>query len=231
MSEVCSQLHRIISNLERYRFPFDATCLPKNGIYLLFENGETGHGGSRLVRVGTHTGDHQLRSRLRQHFVKENKDRSIFRKNIGRAILNKDGDPFLAQWEIDLTSRKSKETSGALVDRAKQAEIEKRVSAYIRANFVFSVIEIECKSRRLELEAKLISTVSLCSDCHPSGNWLGHYSPKKKIRESGLWLVNELYGKPLAEEDYEILEAMSSSQLLEERAHQLLHTLGRNPCD
>jgi hypothetical protein len=118
-----------------------------------------------------------------------------------------------------------------LVDRAKQAEIEQRVSDYIRANCVFSVIEIDCKSRRLELEAKLISTVSLCSDCQPSGSWLGHSSPKKKIRESGLWLVNELYGKPLAEEDFEIIESMSSSQLLEKRASQPLHPLVRNPCD
>ena len=39
----------------------------------------------------------------------ENKDRSIFRKNIGRAILNKNQDPFLGQWELDLTTRKAKD--------------------------------------------------------------------------------------------------------------------------
>jgi hypothetical protein len=207
MSEICSQLHEIIHQLQRFQFPLDISRLPKNGIYFLFERGETGHGGSRVVRIGTHTGDRQLKSRLRQHFVKENKDRSIFRKNIGRAILNREGDSFLAQWEIDLTSRKSKETLGASVDRAKQAEIEKHVSAYIQENFQFSVIEVESKSRRLELEAKMISTVSLCSDCRPSANWLGLSSPKEKIRKSGLWLVNELYGKPLVKEDLSVLHA------------------------
>jgi hypothetical protein len=64
-----------------------------NGIYVLFERGEECHDGGRIVRVGTHTGDGQLRSRMLQHFVNENKDRSIFRKNIGRALLNRDRDP------------------------------------------------------------------------------------------------------------------------------------------
>jgi hypothetical protein len=43
------------------------------------------------------------------------------------------------------------------------------------------------------LESKIISTVSLCEKCHPSSDWLGLHSPKRKIQESGLWQVNELY--------------------------------------
>lgn len=74
--------------------------MPTDGIYVLFESGEESHGGDRIVRIGTHTGVGQLRSRLQQHFVKENKDRSVFRKNIGRCLLNRDSDPFLPEWEI-----------------------------------------------------------------------------------------------------------------------------------
>jgi len=44
-----------------------------------------------------------LCSRLKQHFAKENKDRSVFRKNIGRCILNKANDDYLTKWEWDLT--------------------------------------------------------------------------------------------------------------------------------
>jgi len=36
-------------------------------------------------------------SRLLQHFVMENKDRSIFRKNIGRALLARAGDPYAVE--------------------------------------------------------------------------------------------------------------------------------------
>jgi len=40
--------------------------------------------------------------------VNENKDRSIFRKNIGRALLNKDNDPFIEQWNKKNLAKKLK---------------------------------------------------------------------------------------------------------------------------
>jgi hypothetical protein len=49
----------------------------------MFEAGESGHGTDRIVYVGTHTGPGNLPARLAEHFVRENKDRSIFRGNIG----------------------------------------------------------------------------------------------------------------------------------------------------
>ena len=107
-SGICKQLHELFNSLERFNFPFDDSRIPKNGIYILFEKGECAYGMDRIVRIGTHTGDDQLRSRLKQHFIMENKDRSIFRKNIGRALLNKSHDPFLKQWEIDLTPKDSR---------------------------------------------------------------------------------------------------------------------------
>ena len=59
------------------------------------------------------------------------------------------------------------------------------------------------KERRLEYESMLISTISLCKECYPSSDWFGLHSPKKKIRESGLWLVNELYNKPFSDEEFD----------------------------
>jgi hypothetical protein len=99
MHSFCGELHALFGGLERFTFDFPAGQISANGIYLLFEKGEPGHDTDRIVRVGTHTGDNQLPSRLRQHFCNENKDRSIFRKNIGRALLKRAGDPFLEQWE------------------------------------------------------------------------------------------------------------------------------------
>lgn len=203
VSETCERLHVLLDGLIRFEFPFETSKFPENGIYVLFESGEQGHGTKRIVRVGTHTGDNQLQSRLKQHFINENKDRSIFRKNIGRALLNMEKDPFLTQWELDLTTRAARKTVGLSVDLAKQLKVEKQVTAYIQKNFQFVVLGEESKQRRLELEAKIISTVSRCQKCGPSSNWLGLNSPKRKIRESGLWLVNELYGEPLSEGDFE----------------------------
>jgi len=205
MSEICERIHLIFNNLPRYQFPFDVEKIPRNGIYILYEEGEQAHGVDRIVRVGTHTGDDQLRSRLQQHFVQENKDRSIFRKNIGRALLRRAKDPFLDQWEWDLTSQRERERRGRLLDVEKQSDLEKAVSKYIRQYFSFVVFQVHDKVQRLALETKIISTISLCPQCGPSSKWLGLHSPKRRIRESGLWLVNGLYKEGLTPSDLETL--------------------------
>jgi hypothetical protein len=143
-----------------------------------------------------------------QHFVKENKDRSIFRKNIGRALLHNTNDPYLIEWERDRTSRAARELFGAEPDLAKRRAVEAGVSDYLRAHFSFVVFNVDDASTPLLLESKLISTVSQCADCKPSSGWLGLNSPKDKIRASGLWLVNELGGKPLSAQELEDLRAM-----------------------
>src|SRR6266851_6951805 len=113
MSEMCAKLHWLFQRLPIFGFPFNETKIPLNGIYVLFETGEIAHGTNRIVRVGTHTGDKShLRDRLEEHFITENKDRSIFRKNIGLAFLNRDQDPFLAHWKRDLTESEAKRQFG-----------------------------------------------------------------------------------------------------------------------
>ena len=199
MTAICSELHSLALRGTLHAFPFDRARLPLNGIYVLFETGEEAHGGSRIVRVGTHTGDDQLPSRLVQHFVNENKDRSIFRKNIGRALLSKAADPFLAEWELDRTSRAARKRYGVEQQTAKRRTVEGDVTTYLQSHFRFVVFRIDDKSDRLALESRIIGTVSRCDLCRPSTGWLGLSSPKERIRQSGLWLVNELYKEPLTQ--------------------------------
>jgi hypothetical protein len=210
LSNICAALHAALERLPHHYFPFEASRMPRNGLYVLFEAGEEAHGCRRIVRIGTHTGPNQLPARLTQHFIQENKDRSIFRKNIGRALLNRDGDPFLAVWELDLTTSAAKAQYGHLVDPHKRQAVERRVTDCIQGNFEFIVIPVDDREERLWLEARLISTVSGCPDCWPSQRWLGLHSPKDKIRTSGLWQVNELYKKPLSPEEFsELLESLN----------------------
>jgi hypothetical protein len=160
------------------------------------------------VRVGTHRGQGQLSSRLYEHFLTQNKDRSIFRKNIGRALLNKAKDPFLKQWEIDLTTKKARGKHAKHIDFDKLAKTEKRVSKYIQSNFSFVVFRVEDKDERLYLESKIVSTVSSCTECEASDKWLGSLSPKTKIRDSGLWLIQELWKMPLSSKDMKRLNKL-----------------------
>ena len=202
MSHKCDEIHKVFNSFKRHKFPFDKEDIPKNGIYILFEKGETAHGGDRIVRVGTHTGDNQLRSRLNQHFLKQNKDRSIFRKNIGRALLNKNGDDYLQYWEFDLTSRENKVKYSHLINKDYQQQIEDEVTKVINNQFSFVVIEENDKDARLSYESKLVSEISNCNECSSSPNWLGMSSTKDKIKDSGLWQLNELYKEGFTESQF-----------------------------
>jgi hypothetical protein len=208
MSVICEGLHLIINKLERFSYPFPLEKLPHNGICIFFEKGEPGHSSDRIVLANTHTGDDQLIARLGDHFERENKDRSIFRKHIGRSFLSKNKDPFLEDWERDLTSRKAREQYAGRIDFRRQGQVEKEVSEYLRDNFSFVVVEADDKSTRLELRSRIASTVSLCSDCGPSLSWMGNFSPIAKIKESGLWQVQELYKKPFSAEELNSLDQL-----------------------
>ncbi len=210
MSNSCAELHALLWRLRSFAFPFNPRELPDNGIYLLYEQGEHGHGADRLVRVGSHTGGNQLPSRLKEHFLRENKDRSIFRKNIGRAILNKERDPFLDQWNLDLTTRAARAEHTSHIDIQRQQEVEGEVTTYIRRAFRFVVVPVDDRETRLRLESRIISTVSWCVECRPSPCWLGRYSPVSRIRESGLWLVNELYKTPVTMEDIAAIRSLAA---------------------
>ena len=209
MKNSALELHQLFNQQRRFSFPFDKfnSEIPKNGIYIIFESGEKYQAFDRIVRVGTHTGINQLRSRLNQHFVKENKNRSIFRKNIGRCFLNKENSAYLNLWELDTTSRADKAKNLNLLDLPLEKEIEKMISNYVQTNLSFCVFPIDTKDDRLFWESKIVSTLAKASDIKPSDKWLGNYSTKDKIKASGLWQVNELYNDALTETELEQLKA------------------------
>ncbi len=205
---LCFDLHQLFNQLPRYHFPYDLYQAPKNGIYVLFERGEKAHGCDRIVRVGSHRGDDRLIGRLDEHYINENKDRSIFRKNIGRALLAKNGDEFLDKWDMDRTTRRAKENYWSQADSDKQAIVESKVTAVIRTNFSFSLIPMNMGEIRRLYESRIIATIAQCSECKPSDNWLGRYSPVEKIRKTGLWNVQHVGGETLNQKEFMFLEEL-----------------------
>jgi hypothetical protein len=208
MKDSALELHQLFNKQKRFWFPFDKFIneIPQNGIYIIFEKGEKYKDFDRIVRVGTHTGINQLRSRLNQHFVKENKNRSIFRKNIGRCLLNREKNAYITLWELDTTSRIDKAKNLKLLDLTFEREIEKKISHYIQSNLSFCVFQIDTKDDRLFWERKIVSTLAKSPDIKPSNIWLGSYSTKDKIKVSGLWQVNELYNDALTESELKHLK-------------------------
>jgi hypothetical protein len=231
LSESCEWLHKQLEPLPLIKYPFNPKELPENGIYFFYEKGENwGHGGTkhRVVRVGT-SKDGNLRKRLAEHFLLDEgkmnfdafkpapRERSIFRKNIGRALIKQRKDDYLKIWEIDFTSHKSREENAHLRDVAKEKELETEITSLLRANFSFKVIELAGQAQRMDktgLESALIGTLARCPLCQPSTNWLGRYSPKTEISNGKLWLIQHLNAKPIDEQDKAtILKAISTTHL------------------
>jgi hypothetical protein len=215
LSELCKWLHEQLERLPLITFPFEPNELPENGVYLFYERGEYwGHGGAhlRIVRIGTHR-DGNFRSRIAEHFLLDERkmtfsrdqsaphDRSIFRKNIGRSLLNRAADSYLPVWELDFMKRAVCESHRHLRDIEKEVATEREVTRILRESFSFRCIEVAEEVHRLGnegIERALIGTLASCRNCVPSPQWLGHYSPKPQIRESGLWLVQHLKAAPLS---------------------------------
>lgn len=197
MSEACQYLHDSLSHLPRLGRE-DLAKVPANGVYVLFEKGEEAHGGDRIVRIGTHRGQNNLAPRIREHLYTQNKDRSIFRKHVGRCLLARAQDPLLEHWEIDLTTTTARETNAHKIDMAKLKEVENEVTRYMTGNFSFAVLSFGEQADRLRVEERLLSTIFCCKDCGPSETWLGKLHPKSAvIRSSGLWNVQGLKGPVL----------------------------------
>jgi hypothetical protein len=210
MSDTCKKLHEAFSALPRFGAGYENSQVPANGIYIVFEKGEKAHGTDRIVGVGTHTGEGNLSQRLNEHLYTPNKDRSIFRKHIGRCLLAAENNPLLEQWNLDTTSKAMREKHGKHIDTKALAEIESRVSAYITNSFSFTVIAVASKKDRLALKSGLLSTIASCAVCKPSAQWLGLHHPNATIRHAGLWNIQHLDDTPLSAETVDLICSASA---------------------
>src|SRR5215213_5847379 len=100
---VSASVHRILAALPARRFPISRREIPPDGIYLLYETGETvqieDQELDRIVAVGTHSGDGRLARRLGIHASGDRRG-SDLRLHLGSAILNQanSADPRLQTW-------------------------------------------------------------------------------------------------------------------------------------
>jgi hypothetical protein len=211
----CQWLHMQLKKLPLIRYPFDLARLPDDGIYFFYEKGEVwGHGGAmpRIVRIGAHRSGN-FRSRIKEHFVLDNgklvfnskhsapKDRSIFRKNIGRALLKRQESDYLNVWEIDFIQKKNRQHKSRLRTVEIERRIERRISSILRKEFCFRYIAVENEMGGSGLESRLIGTVARCENCQSSPKWLGLYSPEDRIKSGKMWLVQHLKSEGISYKD------------------------------
>lgn len=231
MSEKCSWLHSQLESLPLVKFPFNIKSLPSNGIYFFYEEGEIAdheYGISqRIVRMGTHK-ENNFQTRISEHFLlNESKlnftianpkpsDRNIFRKNIGRALLNKNNDYYLKIWNIDYTCKENRLKMNLMRNIEKEKQTESEISKVLRERFSFRFIVLEGHQKRIGkegLESRLIVTVAGCNVCKASESWLGRFSPIGEIRNGKLWLSQYLIAEDITDHDKEdIVRAITNTK-------------------
>jgi hypothetical protein len=224
MQEMCEWLHTCLERLPLLRVPFDPAAFPHNGIFFLYEEGEAQSHGKRLPRVvfiGSHRGAGNLWNRVNEHFLQGRKsddfnrnqrkpsDRSILRKNLGRALLNQNRDPYLEIWNISFTERENRERFGERRDIGKERKLEREITKFLQERFSLRFVildEVGNREGQDSLKARLIGTVAQCPTCCPSLKWLGRHSPEERIVASGLWQTQFLTAAPLDGTTKEIFE-------------------------
>lgn len=218
--DLCQAVHKAVRALPRVTYPFERSDLPRDGIYFFLEAGEwdSHTGDERIVRVGTHRNGN-FRSRISEHYLLDKnldivadrpapKDRSIFRKNLGRAWIRKQGIENLEVWNIDFTTRRNRREHAHRRDVAVEREVEDKVSALLRERFSFAWVPVTDEAERIGgggFEGRLIGTLAQCSACTGSPGWLGRHSPEARIRNSGLWQVQHLTHYPVHTADLGLL--------------------------
>lgn len=180
---------------------------PLRGVYFFFESGENRSDsgeGLRVVRVGTHalkaTSKSTLWNRLSQHCGTArggggNHRGSIFRLLVGSALMNKEkaaepstwgvaGDPGAAARKVDMSREAVK---------AGERVLEQRVSDYIRRMPFLWVATDDAPgpdSTRGIIERNAIALLSNFGKPQldeASGEWLGRFSDRERVRASGMW--------------------------------------------
>jgi hypothetical protein len=182
---------------------------PRRGVYFFFERGETREDDTtpRVVRVGTHglrPSKSTLWGRLRQHKGSSggsmpgggNHRGSIFRLHIGCTLLASDEWPLSIRdsWEVG----QSATTSVRMSEYPLEQEVTRRIG---EMPFLWLAVDDEPgpKSDRARIEAGAISLLSNLDRPPldpPSPSWLGSRSPRRSIRESGLWNVDHVEREP-----------------------------------
>ena len=177
--------------------------LPKQGVYFFFDKDEPTKFSNdipRLVRIGTHGvsagSKATLRNRLRTHFGTRsglgNHRASVFRLHVGRAMIERDNlrDEY-PDWGKGQSS--SKEI------RDQEVALEQKVSNYIGQLIVLYIPISDASginSMRATVERQFIAlfteTMNIIEGS--SSRWLGGFSDKAKIRDSGLWNVRDVGG-------------------------------------
>lgn len=183
----------------------NGSCFPDRGVYFFCEQGEKKSSApniDRIVRIGTHAISENSKTtlwdRIRAHKGARNGNGnhrgSVFRRHIGAALLSRENVQ-IPTWGIGSTAPPSLKQDATA--RSIEAAWEKKVSDYIGNMRVFwiDVPGIPSSSNaRAIIENHSIALLSNHRNPIDPGSpsWLGNFSDRAEIKQSGLWNINHI---------------------------------------
>jgi hypothetical protein len=216
MTDLYTYIHQYFNEQKRVSFPYKKKELEditdSNGLYVLFEKGESFNGVDRIVRIGSHKGNNRLVKRLGDHFLSTKQRKSIFRKHIGRCFLNIVNDDYLDSWNKPFNKKVDKERYKDVVNLDYEKDYENRISDHISNNLSFTVIpKIYSKIMRDKIEEGLIAILAQSNERISSSAWLGNNHPDPRIGRAKLWNIQHVGGTKLTLQEF--VEMVESNPL------------------
>jgi len=200
LNDICSFVKdvHILTSEKGTLFRGPSAALPIDGLYVFFEAGQRvvikSKEYNRIVRIGINEKPNNFRSRIRGHY-NGNIEGSVFRENIGWALLESQGKKPLKTYRTKKNYKKQN-SGGAL---------EREISEYFSKAFTYKAFKIDYDKLQM-YEDVMIAAFSIYYQWKTfkneldTRNWLGRhsYSQQNKIKISGLWnsegvlLIDEL---------------------------------------
>ena len=200
LNDVCAFVEdiHVLTSEKGALFRGPSNALPLNGLYVFFEAGQKivirSHEYNRIVRIGINEKPNNFQKRIRGHY-RGNIEGSVFRENIGWALLESQGKKPLETYRTKREYKKHN-SGGAL---------EREISDYFSKTFTYKAFRLDY-NKLIKYEDILIVAFSVYYQWKiykgelDIENWLGQcsYSRQDKIKRSGLWnsegvlLINKL---------------------------------------
>lgn len=211
MSDLYDYIHQFFNEQQRFSFPYDKKEIERitdsNGLYVLFEKGESSKGFDRIVRIGSHDGKNRLVKRLKDHFMSSVQRNSIFRKHIGRCLLTIENDEYIENWNKPFKKIIDKVRYKDFVDLHYEKKYEELITDHICVNLSFTLIpRIYDSKQRDRIEEGLIASLAQSTIRTSSVSWLGNNHPDKRIRDAKIWNIEYLNGQPISPIEFEELK-------------------------
>ena len=157
---------------------------------------------------------------------------SIFRKNIGRAMLNKEQKiELLKYWNIKMSKPENKKYFNNEL-QLECRSLENKITNYLCANMEFVVFNLEKAEDRLRYEEAIIATLHKSKDFKASENWLGNYVPtnikNNHVVDSRMWISQGINAKELTDAEFQRLMTLCSDGIDSLREEKILEIKQEN---